>query len=286
MNPSLNLVAIYEKLDNTFAPPAIANPDGSPILYDKPTDFFAGRDARLEGTVIIPGASFKGFTTDIFAGLQTPAGRVISGTDFGQKLQLDDGQYHQVVGVDGPIDNKELGTQTGFLVRKYMDPSIGSGRIGTQSEVWWIRFRYGEVLLNAAEAAFELGQPEVAAGYMNQLRRRAGFTTDLTPAQITFDRIVHERKVELAFEGHEFYDMKRWRIADVAWNGVRMTATDVVSNLDKATRINTMVWGLYPYKYYNPGGANDGKWLFKIVLPSNVTEAHRFQLGNYYSAIS
>ncbi|PUZ27791.1 Starch-binding associating with outer membrane [Chitinophaga costaii] len=287
LDPSLNLVAIFEKLDNTFAPPAITNSDGSPKLYDNPMDLFADRDARLQGTVIIPGASFKGFTTDIFAGLQTPAGKVYSGADFGQIITLaEDGKPHQVVGVDGPIDNKELGTQTGFLIRKYMDPSIGSGRIGTQSEVWWIRFRYAEVLLNAAEAAFELGDAATAAGYLNQVRRRAGFTTDLLPAQITFDRIVHERKVELAFEGHEFYDMKRWRIADIAWNGLRMTAADVVSNLDKATRINTMVWALWPYKVLNPGGATDGKWLFKIVLPSNVTEAHRFQLGNYYSAIA
>ena len=287
LNPSLNLVSIFEKLDNTFAPLPISNPDASPMLYDDPQDLFAGRDARLEGTVIVPGSSFKGFTTDIFAGLQTPAGKVYSGTDFGQKMTLaEDGQLHQVVGVDGPVDGKELGTQTGFLVRKYQDPSIGSGRIGTQSEVWWIRFRYAEVLLNAAEAAFQLGQTNDAAGYIDQVRRRAGFTTDLTAAQITFDRIVHERKVELAFEGHEFYDMKRWRLADVVWNGVNMSAADVVSNLGSATRINTMVYGLYPYKMFNPGGANDGKWLFKIYLPSNVTVAHQFRLGNYYSQIS
>ncbi|PUZ25901.1 RagB/SusD family nutrient uptake outer membrane protein [Chitinophaga parva] len=286
LNPSLNLVAIFEKLDNTFAPPAITNTDGTPKLYDKPQDIFAGRDARLEGTVIVPGASFKGFTTDILAGWVRPDGSIVSGTKFGDTKDIDGKGEREVVGVDGPLDGIELATQTGFFIRKYMDPSVGSGRIGTQSEVWWIRFRYAEVLLNAAEAAFELGQPAVAADYLSQVRARAGFKTPLTAADVTFDRIVHERKVELAFEGHEFYDMKRWRIADVVWNGQKMTATDVVSDLSNAKRINTQVYGLWPYRYFSPGTANDGKWLYKVVKPSRVTEAHNFRMGNYYSAIS
>jgi hypothetical protein len=59
-----------------------------------------------------------------------------------------------------------------------------------------------------------------------------------------------------------------------------------VSNIGKATKRNTQPWGLWPYKYYNPGNANNGKWIFKEVLPSPVTGANRFQLGNYYSQIS
>ena len=104
-----------------------------------------------------------------------------------------------------------------------LDPTVGSGRRGRGSDVAFIRYRYAEVLLNAAEAAFELGQTGVAAGYMNQVRARAGLTIPLTAGDITFDRIVHERRVELAFEGHVLFDKKRWRIAHLVWDGTPTT---------------------------------------------------------------
>ena len=110
----------------------------------------------------------------------------------------------QVVGKDGPINGLELRSQSGFYIRKWLDPTVGSGRRGRGSDVPFIRYRYAEVLLNAAEAAFELGQSTDAATYMNKVRARAGLTIPLTTAEITFDRVVHERKVELAFEGHTF----------------------------------------------------------------------------------
>ena len=189
------------------------------------------------------------------------------------------------MGGSGPIDGLEFGAQTGFYVRKFMDPATGSGQIGTQSEVWWVRYRYGEVLLNLAEAEFELGNKDSAALFLNQIRQRAGFTKDLTASDITFDRIVHERRVELAFEGHELFDNKRWRIAHKVWNGQSISITDLDNGIGKATAANTMAYGLWPYKVYAPGKAIDGKWIYKVVKPSEVTAAHRFQLGNYYSFI-
>ena len=139
-----------------------------------------------------------------------------------------------------------------------------------------------EVYLNAAEAAFELGQTGKAAGYLNVVRRRAGFTTDLTASDVNFDRIVHERKVELAFEGHELWDMKRWRLAHVVWNG---EAVSLTTQPGKADAVSIRVYGLWPYKYYEPGSPNNGKYVFKQVLPVEVTGADRFRLGNYYSYI-
>jgi hypothetical protein len=120
---------------------------------------------------------------------------------------------------------------------------------------------------------------------MNQVRARAGLTTPLTAAEITFDRIVHERRIELAFEGHILYDMKRWRLAGKRWDGVKMTEADLLSNIGKADKRSTQPYALWPYKYFNPGNANDGKWLYKIVLLPSVTGANNFQLGNYYSTI-
>lgn len=284
LNPSLNLVESFEKLDNTFAPIPITDGSGNPIVYSTPIQAFAGRDARLAGTVMLPGSNFK-YPTDIWAGLILPNGSIFSGNSAGQLLTPPGASAPvQVVGNDGPLSLKFV-TQTGFYVRKYMDPAPGSGGRGTGSEVPYIRYRFGEVLLNAAEAAFELGQPDVAAGYINQIRRRAGFTVDLTPAQISFDRIVHERRAELSFEGHILWDMKRWRLATTMWDGVPMSQADLLSNIGTSTKRNTQPYGLWPYKIYNPGNANNGKWIFKIVLPQAVTAARQFRLGNYYSKI-
>lgn len=288
INPTLNLVQEFEKLDNTFAPLPVNDANGNPIRYSNPTDLFAGRDARLWGTVILPGTQFKSKEVDIWAGYMRPNGSIITSNNIGGRADINgDGVTEQVVGFSGPIDGLEWTAQTGFYLRKYLDPDPGSGTIGTRSDVWWIRYRYAEVLLNAAEAAFELNQPDVAAGYMNQVRERAGLTKPLEPADITFDRIVHERKVELAFEGHQLYDMKRWRLAHVVWNGSRMTVADLNTNIGKATKTSTMPFAVLPYRYLtNPADPTQYDWVFKVVIPNPATNPDRFRLGNYYSQIS
>ncbi|NII28208.1 RagB/SusD family nutrient uptake outer membrane protein [Pseudoflavitalea sp. X16] len=283
LNPALNLVEQFEKLDNTFAP--LATQSGSNyIYYNTPTEIFAGRDARLGGTVLLPGTLFKGKPVDIWAGLQLGDGSVVTG-DIPGARKVVNGTEMQVVGYDGPINGYEFIAQTGFYVRKYLDPTVGSGQRGVQSDVWFIRYRFGEMLLIAAEAAFELNDKETAKDYLNTLRTRAGLTTPLTAADITFDRIVHERRVELAFEGHYLFDMKRWRLAHIVWDGNAMTAADLVSNIGSATKRNTQPWGLWPYKVFDPTSPNNGKWIFKEVLPNRVLASDRFRFGNYYSYI-
>lgn len=283
MNPSLNLVQSYELLDNTFAQFATKDANGNPIFYDNPMDIFAGRDPRLLGTVIVPGSTFRGQPVDIWAGYKLADGSVITSGQLGGQAQLPGSSASvQVVGFDGPVEQMEWTAQNGFYLRKYVDNAVGSGQRGTGSSVWLVRFRYAEILLNAAEAAFELGQLDKAAEYMNRVRRRAGFPVDLTPGEIDFDRIVQERKVELAFENHVLWDKKRWRLAHRVWNGV---ATDLTNNPGDALAVSTRVFGLKPYRYYEPGSPNDGKWIFEEFLPAPVFNAHRFRLGNYYSFI-
>lgn len=288
LDPSLNLAEAFEKLDNTYAPFATTDAQGKPIPYDNQQDIFADRDARLAGTILLPSGIYKSGTVDIWAGFQLPDGSIVTSTEAGVLLPIPGGTGTkiQVVGKDGPVNGLEFRTQTGFYLRKYIDQDVGSGRRGQGSDVAFIRYRYAEVLLNAAEAAFELGQPDIAAGYMNQVRARAGLTTPLTGAQITFDRIVHERRVELAFEGHYFYDMKRWRLAQIVWDGNPTTKADLLSNIGVAKKRSTQPWGLWPYKLIsNPAQPDNYKWIYKETLPAAVTGANRFLLGNYYSAI-
>lgn len=93
--------------------------------------------------------------------------------------------------------------------------------INGASSVPYVVFRFGEALLNAAEAAFYLnelgvasynGRPTktVALDYINRVRQRAGGEVfKLTENELTFDRIVNERRVELAFEDHRYEDLKQ-----------------------------------------------------------------------------
>ena len=289
VNPSLNFVQSFElRENNSFQPIQHRDANGNFIVYDDQLDIFAGRDARLYATVMLPGSTYRGANdrVDIWGGLYRPSNGEIISADQPGVVQNVGGTEVQVVGFDGPINGFNYTAQTGFLIRKYIDPTPGAGQIGTQSDVWYIRYRFGEILLNASEAAFELGDAGLAAQYMNQIRQRAGFTTDLTPGEITFDRIVHERRIELAFEGHELWDMKRWRIAHLILNGQNMSASSLVQNLGEATKTKTQVFGLWPYKIYNPGTADHNKWVYNIVQPNRVTNSDRFRLGNYYSFIN
>jgi hypothetical protein len=287
LDPSLNLVEAFEKLDNTYAPLPTKDGSGNPIYYANQLDIFAGRDPRLAGTVLLPNGLFKGKRTDVMAGYQLANGTIISSSDASLPQEVPGLGRVQVVGQDGPVSGLELRTQTGFYIRKYLDPTVGSGRRGRGSDVNFIRYRYAEVLLNAAEADAELGNYGEASIYINQVRARVGLTTPLVlTAANYFDRIVHERRVELAFEGHILFDMKRWRLAHIVWDGNPMDVADLVSDIGDAKKHNTQPFGLWPYKYFNPGNANSGKWIFKEIKPSPVTGSNRFQMGNYYSQIS
>lgn len=287
VNPSVNLVQTFELLNNTFAPLAVKDGSGNPIYYNDPLELFANRDARLAGTVVLPGSVGKNRPVDIYAGYQLGDGSIVSGPSRGFIGKLPGSTDDvKLVGNDGPLNAIEYSAQSGFYIRKFVDPAVGSGSRGTGSEVPWIRYRYAEVLLNAAEAAFELGMLPEAAGYMNLVRTRAGFTTPLTVVEITFDRIVNERRVELAFEGHLIFDKKRWRLAHIVWDGSQMSEAELVSNIGVATKRSTQPLALWPYKIHNPGNPNHNKWIFKIVKNSIVTGSSLFQFGNYYSEIN
>lgn len=92
--------------------------------------------------------------------------------------------------------------------------------------------RLADVVLFAAEAAFESGNTADALIYINKVRTRArnsgnsGLPADLTA--ITHDDIVHERLVELAMEGHRFFDLVRWNLADKYLNHKLADGSDVV----------------------------------------------------------
>lgn len=165
---------------------------------------YVGRDPRFYFTILYNGASYRGATIETF----TPGGKDSK---------------------DGP-DNWNT-SKTGYYLRKFMNDAYPLqnpwGNAGFQP---WIYMRYAEVLLNYAEAANEAYGPEVvpagatlsARAAVNLIRARNSVNVTAVAAgtgQAALRDIIRtERRVELAFEEFRFYDVRRWKIADVTEN--------------------------------------------------------------------
>lgn len=121
---------------------------------------------------------------------------------------------------------------SGYFLLKWLDESVDYRKSGTSPQNF-IMMRYAEVLLNYAEAINESedtqAAKEAAVGALNQIRDRAGITTQLKAADFTQEtlrqRIRKERRVELCFEEHRFFDIRRWRIANEV---MRLPAVGIV----------------------------------------------------------
>jgi len=184
--PLQNLVDDYEMADGT--PFSWSNPTEASAPYDN-------RDPRFAATVIYNGLLYRGRNAEYFL----PGGKDSS---------------------DGK-DNWNT-SKTGYNLRKFMRddlPIDNPWDVGGQQN--WIHFRYGEILLNYAEAQNEAVGPDASVySAIHLIRARAGmpdFPAGLTKEQMR-DRVRHERRIELAFEEHRFYDVRRWKIASVTEN--------------------------------------------------------------------
>lgn len=271
ITPGLNLVEDFQYLDGSSGELKTHEADGSDyIYYDEVNEIFEGKDARLYGTVIYPGSTFRGQEIFMQAGVMVWNGSSYDRIESdGIATEYEDGGV--LVAAGGPHRSIQEVSNTGFYLRKYVDNAVGASTRGIRSEVWWVRFRLGEIYLNAAEAAYELGQPE-AVDYINVLRERAGFGAN-SLSSLTMEDIMQERRVELAFEDHVVWDYKRWRVAHEKWSG----------NPDNP---ESMIYSLYPYRVVRPGDPRDGKYIFVKSVAPRFRAPRFFQMGNYYSQIS
>lgn len=134
---------------------------------------------------------------------------------------------------DGPSNWNT--SKTGYYLKKYMNDNLPIDNpwdvAGTQP---WIYFRYAEILLNYAEAQNEaVGPDQSVYDAVNAIRKRPSVNmpalqAGLTQAQMR-EVIRRERQVELAFEEHRYYDVRRWKIANVTEN-VPAYGIEVVRN--------------------------------------------------------
>ena len=90
--------------------------------------------------------------------------------------------------------------------------------------------RYADALLMYAEALLATGQKDAAAGYVNQVRARVNMDP-ITGADLNIDRILHERRMELAFEGHRYFDLVR------TGKAIEYISRDLMSNIEYEKRV-------------------------------------------------
>jgi starch-binding outer membrane protein, SusD/RagB family len=219
--------------------------DGTAFDWSNPAEIvnpYVKRDARFYASILYEGVPWRKRPVDV------------QGLDPWDKLQVGhvyamDGTTQLIPGVDtrqGPIENWN-GGRSGYYLRKFIDPTLDPQYV--KQDIPFRHIRYAEVLLNFAEACIEenTGSDLVdATTYINMIRTRAGqpnIASGLSQAALR-TAVRHERRIELAFEDHRFWDVRRWVIGPLAYHPIHRVdvkyLTSAAANYRKA---DGSTWG-------------------------------------------
>jgi len=161
-------------------------------------------------------------------------------------------------GLDKPNQAFKTQTRTSYYLRKFMSDFSTSTTYSNQSHNFPY-FRFAEVLLNYAEALNEVNRVEDAVKQIVLIRARAGITAGtgnryginagITQAQLR-DLIRNERRIELCFEEHRFFDVRRWKLGSVlagSFQGLKITQTGTAFNYE----LQNVTDNVFSDKYYH-----------------------------------
>lgn len=176
-------------------------------------ELFHSRDPRFRASIFYPESPWQGSTVYFHSGTYSNGELVSSGTLEG--------------GWPAAAPNRNR-VRTGFHLRKRLDESHVLPLNG-EDDTDYIVFRLGEIYLNLAEAAFYLGKTGEALDALNSIRERAGMSEK---DEITEKNLRNERQVELTFEDHRYWDLRRWRIAKEVLDGVRLQGLQYFYHMD------------------------------------------------------
>ncbi|AUS05483.1 RagB/SusD family nutrient uptake outer membrane protein [Pseudotamlana carrageenivorans] len=182
-SPTHNHALLYNMDDGS------ATTSGS---YD-PSNPNANREMRYYANLNFNGATFRGREVEYF-------------------LSEDVNVYPH--GLDSPegLGNVLHSSKTGYNLRKFQDESVGLTDVSPSRP--FILYRLAEIYLNYAEAQYHLGNEAEAKVFLNKIVTRALLPAVTASGTDLLEAIKRERRIELAFEGHNFYDERRWMEED------------------------------------------------------------------------
>lgn len=204
--------------------------DGTSFSWNNPsqaTNPYSNRDPRFYADILYNGAQFQGRAAQFYLG-----------------------------GLDSKTSTLSPwnASKTGYTIRKMVDESFNFN-IQEYSAAQWVVFRLSEIYLNYAEAEAELGNTSEALTYLNKIRERAGMPDITASGADLIAKIQHERRIELCFEGHRYFDLRRWGMAPTGSQnalGIIITPTSPsnTSFTYQVVTIQQRVW--VPSFYYYP----------------------------------
>ncbi|MGD9928451.1 MAG: RagB/SusD family nutrient uptake outer membrane protein [Mangrovibacterium sp.] len=190
--------------------------DGTKFDWNNPVhkaDPYANRDARLYATVLADGDPWMG--RDIQTYLIADASGEITGGGRDTKYGQDSWNT----------------SKSAYNIRKFMDESYSPNSWNFPNPKNWIWFRLGEQYLNYAEALYNQGLEDAARNALNVIRERAHMPDVTASGDDLWEAIVNERRVELCFEEHRYFDVRRWLIAEEVLNR-NATGVEIVLHPD------------------------------------------------------
>lgn len=203
--PTQEIVESYEKKDGTKVNWSAWHVSGGTTTPPP----YADLDPRFQATVIYNGSTWQGKIME----------NCVDGTN-GKYMGYRDDTY------------TKGRTVTGYYLRKFRDEAH-TDLITYQSTQTWVEFRLAEVYLNRAEANYRLNNAGAALADLNSVRSRSGVALpgiSGISGDAVFAAIRQERKIELAFEGHLYWDMRRWKLAHTEYNGYRVHGMKISKN--------------------------------------------------------
>lgn len=296
-SPTLSFVEMFDGFSkNDKGQIEVLKTDGTYKLFDSPQEIFKEAEPRLRGIVILPGDELKGEEVELWRGIYI--GEVAGGINRLQKNDnpaekyendancknlivssqsaenqtvrtLPNGEKMNASGKSGSFYDSGECAIAGFAVRKWINPDMPASLVmERRSEQSWLELRYAEILLNRAEAAYELYEEgEAGTDYLqdaytciNTIRERAGATLLKGKAELTKNAVRIERRKELGFENKVWWDMRRWRTAHLEQNNTRYRS----------------LFGFYAEK--------NGKWFFD-ARPDDRDKRFTFDERWYYNEI-
>lgn len=206
---------------------------------------YTNRDPRLYATILHDGSTWKPRTDDVKS--RDPLNQIQTG-----QYEINNNTGAKIVnyGLDtrnSPVEDWN-GSYTGYYYRKFVDANPAIVDQNTRQSIPWPMLRYTEAVLNYIEACIELGEENEAKIWLNKIRFRAGMPAITDSGQALKDRYRNERRIELAYEEHRYFDARRWMIANETL-GRKVTYISIFGSLKAGKTVNIYSYNTDNYTY-------------------------------------